>query len=180
MVLMASTPPRGNSALVMRTIVRLGLRMSWRITMGFVKNTVASDVGVCRDLFFTRTGHYDDDIEGETQLESYMTKFQKASGSKVDSRGIKPMPAGGCDALAGRVLVIGGKDDVIVDEQALEETAEYWGPSQDQRTVVVIDKCPHDLMLATPWLAVADSIVSWIECGGYKQIAVPEVHMPRV
>jgi pimeloyl-ACP methyl ester carboxylesterase len=122
-------------------------------------------------MFFTRNSGYDESIEGDAVLKKYMSEFQKARDSKVNARGVTPMAPGGCEALAGRVLVVGGRDDVIVDEVALQETAEYWGQLPEQQKLVVLDRCPHDMMLASQWREAADCVISWILEDGYLPTA---------
>lgn len=158
MVLLASTPPSGNSALVMRTIFRLGLPFSWRITMGFVRNGVAKDVSLCRDMFFTRKGqHFDKQIEDDHALSKYCQNFALASSTRLQTKDITPIPTS-TPSLAGKVLVLGGEDDVIVDVSALQETAEFW-----KGDLVVLPNTPHDLILASTRDLVASKLAQWLE-----------------
>jgi pimeloyl-ACP methyl ester carboxylesterase len=177
LILVASTPPSGNGALVWRTVFRLGLPMAWKIAMGFVRNNAATDLRVCRDMFFTRsvdaaagkdltgevqTTRYDKSVEGDDILLTYMEEFRRASQVKVNMRGITAIKRDDASPpvdLGGRVLVIGGADDVIVDVPALEEAAQVWGAGGE---TVVLPNCPHDLMLASNRDLVADIILDWI------------------
>lgn len=158
MILLASTPPSGNSALIRRTIFRLGVWQSWKITMGFIRNTMSKDVGVCRDMFFTSTDKYfDERIEGDDVLKKYAQKFEMSVSSKLDTRDVIPIIEG-VPALAGKVLVMGGEDDVLIDKHALEEAAAFWGGG-----LVVLSDTPHDLMLATTRDYVAYKIINWLK-----------------
>jgi pimeloyl-ACP methyl ester carboxylesterase len=177
LILVASTPPSGNGALVWRTVFRLGLPMAWKITMGFIRTNVATDVRVCRDMFFTRTtadavgtdmtgelqtSQYDNDVEGDDILMTYMEEFRRSSQIKVNMRGLIAMKRDKASPpvdLGERVLVIGGADDVIVDVTALEEAAQFWGARGE---TVLLPNCPHDLMLASNRDRVADVILDWI------------------
>jgi pimeloyl-ACP methyl ester carboxylesterase len=161
LVLMASSPPSGNAKLIWRTIGRVGPVMSWRITMGFVRKSVASDAALARDMFFSRPGTgYDEAVEGEAALSTHMAEFAKAAKSRVDTRRLTPLTDRSVSrGMERRVLVVGGRDDIVVDETALAETAAFWGCSSPP---VVLDGCPHDLMLATHWEKSFDVVHDWI------------------
>lgn len=163
LVLLASTPPAGNRGMVLRTVRRYGLGMAWRITVGFVRRTVATDVGVARDLFFTRRGtgrEVDEGVESDAAVAGWMEEFAKAGEHVVDMRTVTPLTDRGvADGMVGRVLVVGGEDDVIVDEVALWDAAEFWRCAAPPR---LLPRCPHDLMLATNWETAFDAVYSWI------------------
>lgn len=160
LVLMASTPPSGNGALVWRTVKRFGIGFSWRLTMGFVRQNCAKDVAVCRELFFTQNEDIDVEIEGDDVLQEYMSNFAQAGLNPTDTRGIRPLkgPAT-ADGETIPTLVVGGSEDTIVDEIAFEETARYW---QSQQDAVVIGGAAHDLMLITKWQEAADIVYDWL------------------
>lgn len=162
LVLLSATPPSGNSSIVFRTVRRFGLRMSWRITMGFVRNTVSQDPSVCRDLFFSRNVEAaDPELESDEMLQKYMKEFAKAGQSRVDTRGITAIANPSiADSMDGRVSVIGGSEDIIVDSQALDETALFW-TSKDP--VTLLPDVPHDMMLATGWEKCADVVLDAVE-----------------
>ena len=76
-------------------------------------------------------------------------------------------------------LVVGGKQDFMVDEKGCLETANYFGYVQDdkekaeamseetaekqkQRGLLMVDG-PHDLMLIPQWKNIADELQSWLQ-----------------
>mmetsp|Transcript_14348 Transcript_14348/g.18252 ORF Transcript_14348/g.18252 Transcript_14348/m.18252 type:complete len:81 (+) Transcript_14348:153-395(+) len=66
----------------------------------------------------------------------------------------------GKDASSGSVLpslVIGAKDDFIVDKEGVEELARYYGVN-----AVMVDS-PHDVMLGSKWRNAANEIRSFLE-----------------
>lgn len=161
LVLMASLPPGGRNKLVLRTFPKVGPRLSWRITLGFVRRTVTTDMSVARDMFFTRPGRdRDEAMEGDAQLAEWMGEMAKAAEHVVDMRTVTPLTDSAiASGLEGRVLVVGGKDDVIVDETALDETAAFWRCAIPP---ILLDGSPHDLMLATNWEAAFDAVFAWV------------------
>jgi hypothetical protein len=54
-------------------------------------------------------------------------------------------------------LVMGAKDDFLVDEIGLEETAAYFGLEQP----LIVDS-PHDVMLGAKWRNGADALDAWL------------------
>lgn len=163
LVLLASSPPAGNRGMVMRTVRKHGLALAWRITLGFVRRTVASDVEVARDMFFTRRGSrgrtVDDEVEGDAVIEPWMREFAAAADHPINMRSVQPLTdRTAVSGMAGRVLVMGGEDDVIVDEVALRDAADFWGA----REPLLLPRTPHDLMLATGWEAAFDAMYAWI------------------
>jgi len=54
-------------------------------------------------------------------------------------------------------LVLGARDDVVVDVPAIQETAEYFGVSP-----VIIDALAHDCMLDTNWTQAAEQLDLWM------------------
>jgi hypothetical protein len=60
------------------------------------------------------------------------------------------------------VAIFGSEKDFIVDRQALEETAKYFGAS----SVRMID-APHDIMLGSLWAEGATELLTWLEESSY-------------
>merc|ERR1712203_164850 len=65
---------------------------------------------------------------------------------------VKAVPAGKLP-----VLVVGGEKDMIVDREALEETARAYGMDEP----VILKGVPHDAMLDVKWVETADLIIDW-------------------
>lgn len=157
-VLLASTPPSGTSALAWRITKQLGFWKSMRLTMGFVRRSCVNDVGICREMFFSsKTAEgFVEDIEGDDALIRYMG-YMKMTQTCLDSKSIKT-PVEGTGALKGKVLVFGAELDNLVDRKALEETAEMW-----EGDLKVLENAPHDLMLYSRWDVAAKTLLDWIE-----------------
>lgn len=149
LVLLAPTPPSGNSRLIWRSLWRQSPAKSARITLGFARGLVGRDAALAREVFFS--AHESDD-----DVARYMAEFRKSLVCRNDVKSVKPLVREE-GVLEGRVLVIGGRDDALVDVEALEETAAFWGADAP----VVIDDTPHDLMLTKARGEVARRIVDW-------------------
>jgi hypothetical protein len=54
-------------------------------------------------------------------------------------------------------LVMGAKDDYLVDQEGLEETAAYFGVEEP----LIVDS-PHDVMLGRKWSNAADALEAWL------------------
>lgn len=158
LVLLASTPPTGNNALILRTVRRLGLRQSFRITMGFARKTVMKDLSVCRDMFFSsqNASYFNPTIEGDDVLKDYMTRFSTNSLS-VDMTTLKDLVRPRDDHISFPTLAVCGSEDIIVDEQGAREAAEMWGGD-----FVLVDGAPHDLMLYSEWQRPAAIVRDWL------------------
>lgn len=118
---------------------------------------------MARDIFFTRRGRpdreLDEEVEGDAVLKSWMREYSAAAEHPVDTRSLVPLTdTAAVGAMAGRVLVVGGEDDVIVDEVALRDAADFWRAAPP----LVLPRAPHDVMLATGWEAVFDAVYAWI------------------
>ena len=59
-------------------------------------------------------------------------------------------------ADAPSVLVMGGRDDFVVDEQGVEDTAKAFGVEP-----VFLPGVAHDLMLDTRWETAAGALYEW-------------------
>ncbi|KAK1576970.1 hypothetical protein Q3G72_017940 [Acer saccharum] len=56
------------------------------------------------------------------------------------------------------VLVVGAKDDFIVDAEGLNETGRFYGVSP-----VCVEGIAHDMMLDSSWEKGAAAILSWLD-----------------
>lgn len=170
LVLLASVPPTGNSAMTLRIFFDKGLRVAYMITMGFIFSTCATKLDVCREMFFSPKGApgFSESIEGDEVLLEYMELF-KLTKKKLDPKSLRsssPMDRSEhTRKLSGRVLVLSGSADIIVDEKGVHETAEFW-----DTTAHIVPGAPHDLMLYSGWEEVASGIWNWLETGTYEAI----------
>lgn len=158
LVLLASSPPSGNSKLVRRVFFKRGIRTTWQVTRALITNALTSDLELCREVFFSSVDvpEFDPAVEGDDIIRSYMPLFGQIS-ARIDTRSWKPLQQP--DVLPNRpMLAIGGSEDLIVDEEAVRETASFWNGDS-----IIIDRAPHDIMLYSRWRHVANLINDWIE-----------------
>lgn len=126
--------------------------------MGFVKRTAATDLDLCREMFFSTkdSAAYTDDWESDEKLLGYM-ELLKTSGPIMDVKSLKKVVRG-TGGLKGRVYVVGGLSDSLVDRPALEESARFW--DGDLR---LVENGPHDLMLFSQWEDIAAGVLRWMD-----------------
>lgn len=158
MILLAPAPPKGYAALGNRIKSKAGFWTTLRITFGFIFKLVSSNVSLCREMFFSakEVDGFSEELEGDEQLRTYMKHFKSARQTiRVEcmKKGIQATAS-----MSGNVLVIGGADDLIVDQQAIEETAAFWNGQYH-----IIEHAPHDLMLCSKWQQVAHLMLAWLE-----------------
>jgi len=163
-VSMCSVPPSGNSKTTMRYL-RRSLLDTYKITVGFVLKKVITDDTICRECFFGGTiddfGISDEDL---ARYQSYMERDSRATLDVVDLGKRAPSKTANQDGRAPfrsdlpPCLVIGARNDFIVDEIANAETATYYGVDQP----VYIDS-PHDVMVGRNWKNGASALYDWIE-----------------
>ena len=175
-ITMCSVPPSGNGKLTLRYLQR-SLIDSYKITAGFAMKKCITDKKLCRDLFFGGSSSEDNDSSGisDDDIERYQTNFKLDSDdATIDLIDLgKQLPSFQCtkDGIAPFInaqdgdgttfpptLVVGAKDDFIVDEQAVVETATYF----DSGKPAVVDS-PHDVMLGSTWKNTATIILEFIE-----------------
>jgi len=156
MALLASVPPSGNAGLIGRYLWRSPW-LAARITWGFATRAFERDAGLCRELFF-ESEMADEDVK------VYMQRMKDGcpAGTRLlDLRalaGSLPVPAAGSLAGGPAVLVFGGDKDVIVDAEALDETARAHGV-----TPVRLPGAAHDAMLGPRWRDAAEVLLAWLQ-----------------
>eukprot|EP00930_Biecheleria_cincta_P038021 TRINITY_DN26121_c0_g1_i2.p1 TRINITY_DN26121_c0_g1~~TRINITY_DN26121_c0_g1_i2.p1 ORF type:complete len:406 (-),score=47.25 TRINITY_DN26121_c0_g1_i2:70-1260(-) len=153
-VLLSSVPPSGNSGLGARYFQRdffLGARITW----GMVTRAFEQDLQLSREMFF------DADMPSE-KVKAYTQAMGNGCPSGTRLLDLSKLPRSLPVAVVkpGKlpVLVIGGDKDVIVDREALEETAMAHGLASP----VILEGVAHDAMLDTQWRKAADEIFSWL------------------
>lgn len=159
-VLLASKPPVNHNDLTWRITEKYGLRFAWRITTGFAFKRFVDNLDLTREVFFSDKGfpEFNESIEGDDVLREYMKNFE-TSKLPVDLKTTQ-VPVRSPGDLYGRMLVLGGELDRIIDVEALKETAEFFGVPG---TEVVMRHAPHDLMLSSLWKTTADAILDWLD-----------------
>lgn len=167
---MCSVPPSGNGKMTMR-FLRRSLVQSWRITKGFAMKKCITDPSLCRRLFFggdkvvRDDGTEDDYGVLDSDIVRYQQYFERDTEATIDLFDLaKQLPSDACiDGRAPFVsqlppcLVIGAKDDYIVDWEGNVETAKYFG----LEAPTYVDS-PHDVMLGRKWQNAADALDEWI------------------
>ena len=177
--MICSVPPSGNGKMTMR-FLRRSLTDSWKITMGLAFKKCLHDDQLCRELFFggkKKMKHcindkgekiiYEEDWGvSDEDLKRYQRYFVRDSVATIDLGDlVKNLPSYHVDSL-GRAtfsdriphtIVVGAKDDFIVDKEGVEETATYFGVNP-----IYVDS-PHDIMLGRNHLECAKVINQWLE-----------------
>lgn len=154
MVLLSSVPPSGNFSLALRYLFTNPF-LAAKITWGFISRAFEKDVSLCRELFF------DEDMPDEL-VNGYMTQMVEGcpDGTRLlDLRQLQkslPVPQPPLGAI--KVQVLGGDRDVIVDQEALKETAKANGVEP-----VILPNVAHDAMLGSRWQQSANAILSFLE-----------------
>jgi pimeloyl-ACP methyl ester carboxylesterase len=170
-VTMCSVPPSGNGKLTMRYL-RRSLRDSYKITAGFAMKKCLRDASLCRELFFGGEKRVIDDEEVEDygisdeDVFRYQSYFARDSEATIDLFDLaKKLPSlkttDGKAPFVGILppcLVMGGKDDFIVDSEGVEETATYFGLQEP----LIVDS-PHDVMLGRKWTNAANALDQWLQ-----------------
>ncbi|KAK9809638.1 hypothetical protein WJX73_009909 [Symbiochloris irregularis] len=152
MALFCSASPNGNQGVFGRFFMRNpwnAIQLAWSF---ITKNFLKSDV-VCRRMFFS------DDLS-----EEELTRYQgmlKQHASPVPVVNLSAMRKE-VPLLAAReglppIMVLGGARDCILDEQAVQETAQHYGVQ-----ALIMDDMAHDCMLDTQWQQAADHLVAWV------------------
>ena len=144
MVLLCSVSPRGSTGTVMRYLLQKP-KLAWEIVRAFVFKEAATDLAICRRVFFSETAPSD------STVREYMEYFAVDSVVGLDTRTAPQQFPGKTSAGEdGRcswlerlppTLVVGADADLVVDNKAVEETAEFY----DSQLVWV--RGPHDIML---------------------------------
>lgn len=158
MVLVASTPPDGLSKVLFRSLFKLGIRKSITLTLGFARRLCATDVNVCREMFYSQedTPGFLEEYEGDEKLREYMSLLQLTK-KNLDRNSLRSIVKD-TGSLHGNVLVIGGELDCLVDGKGVEETAHFWGAQP-----YVFPNAPHNLILYSRWKDVAEYVNEWLK-----------------
>jgi pimeloyl-ACP methyl ester carboxylesterase len=144
LVLLCSVSPRGSTGTVMRYLFQKP-KLAWEIVRAFVFKEAATDVAICRRVFFSDTEPSD------AKVSQYMANFAVDSKVGLDTRTApQQFPGktgagddGRCSWLERLppTLVVGADADKVVDKKAVEETADFY----DSKLIWV--EGPHDIML---------------------------------
>ncbi|KAF7820017.1 chloride peroxidase [Senna tora] len=149
--LVCSVPPSGNSGLVWRYLFSKPIA-AFKVTRSLAAKAFQSSLSLCRETFFSAT--MEDHI-----VKRYQELMKESSRMPLfDLRKLNaslPVPkASNCPL---DILVLGAKDDFIVDAEGLKETASFYGVSP-----VFVEAIAHDMMLDISWEKGAKVILSWL------------------
>lgn len=161
LVLLCSVSPRGSTGTVLRYIFQKP-KLAWEIVRAFVFKEAATDLAICRKVFFSEAQPPD------AKVVEYMTYFAADSKVGLDTRTAPQQFPGKTGAAEdGRcswlqrlppTLVVGAEDDLVVDNKAVQETADFY----DSKLLWV--KGPHDIMLdPVEGEPAAQGILKWIQ-----------------
>jgi pimeloyl-ACP methyl ester carboxylesterase len=172
LITMCSIPPSGHSKMTMRVLWR-SIFDAWKIVKGIPMKKAITDPLLCRQLFFggkprvlNHNGTIDNFGVSDEDVSRYQSYFARDSIVATDMSDLAENPPK-TDGKGRAIfvsdylppaLVIGAKDDFLVDFEANLETAKYYGLQKP----VIVDS-PHDVMLGRNWQNCASTIHHWIE-----------------
>lgn len=177
-VTLCSVPPSGNGKITLRYLRRSPIA-GWRITAGFALKKCLTNGELCRTLFFGGpkvSGEGDEIMDrgiSDEDLTKYQGYFARDSAATIDIMDLpRHLPSKVTDSN-GRAcfrakldqlpcLVAGAIDDYIVDREALDETATYFGLAKTDVMPLLIDS-PHDVMLGAKWNNAAEKLNGWLD-----------------
>ncbi|KAJ4825603.1 hypothetical protein Tsubulata_022674 [Turnera subulata] len=150
-VLACSVPPSGNSGLVWRYLFSKPIA-AFKVTRSLAAKAFQTDLALCKETFFSSTME-------DHQVARYQELMKESSRLPLfDLRKLNaslPVPAVPKSSI--QVLVLGAKDDFIVDAEGLNETGQFYGVSP-----ICIEGVAHDMMLDCSWEKGARVIISWL------------------
>jgi pimeloyl-ACP methyl ester carboxylesterase len=164
---LGSVPPSGNKAMVGRFLKR-DPWASAKLTYAFIAATFARDAKTCRECFLSADA---DDALVESvraRIEAQLSPLRLLDLGDMNRRVPLPAPGAGSAAATVPSLVLRGKQDGVVDEEAAAEL-EGWlkgsGGKTNNNKVrrVEIDRMAHDVMLDVRWEEAARELVAWLE-----------------
>jgi len=149
---LASVPQSGNKDIVGRFLVRTPV-LAMKITWWFIRKSFGESEEACRTCFFSP------ELPDEV-LRRYMNEFKNSSPTRlIDLKAMNeiiPLPAPPSDGPPA--IVVGAKQDKIVDSEAVFELARHWRVEP-----VVLDGVAHDVMLDTKWEVAATAVAAWLK-----------------
>lgn len=150
-VLVCSVPPSGNSGLVWRYLFSKPIA-AFKVTRSLAAKAFQTDLPLCKETFFS--------AEMEDHLVQWYQELMKESSRLplFDLRKLNAsLPVPSVPESSIQVLVVGAKDDFIVDAEGLNETGRFYGVSP-----VSVAGVAHDMMLDCSWEKGASVILSWL------------------
>ncbi|KAH7556877.1 hypothetical protein JRO89_XS11G0006000 [Xanthoceras sorbifolium] len=147
-----------------------------RVTRSLAAKAFQTDLSLCKETFFSSTMkdplvlrfvhdlsllvHKSAILHVATHIYCYQELMKESSRMPLfDLRKLNaslPVPSVPKSSL--EVLVVGAKDDFIVDAEGLNETGRFYGVSP-----VCVEGVAHDMMLDSSWEKGAAVILSWLD-----------------
>ena len=177
--MMCGVPPSGNGRMTMR-FLRKSLVQSYKITVGFAMKKCLTNAALCRDLFFggppvvlverqedaTKTSMLDDHGISDADIQRYQGYFARDSAATIDLFDLAKQLPSAVAVEGGKApfdlpparMVLGARQDFIVDREGVEETARFF----DIQEPVYVDS-PHDVMLGSQWTNAAHALDRFLE-----------------
>ncbi|XP_010450926.1 PREDICTED: uncharacterized protein LOC104733014 isoform X2 [Camelina sativa] len=150
-VLVCSVPPSGNSGLVLRYLFSKPVA-AFKVTFSLAAKGFQKSIPLCRETFFSEA--MDDQL-----VKRYQDLMTKSSRMPLfDLRKLNAsLPVPKPMENSTKVLVLGAKDDFIVDDEGLKETGRFY-----EVEPVCIESVAHDMMLDCSWEKSADVLLNWL------------------
>ncbi|GAY43899.1 hypothetical protein WN943_005283 [Citrus x changshan-huyou] len=151
-VLVCSVPPSGNSGLVWRYLFTKPIA-AFKVTHSLAAKAFQTDLSLCKETFFSSS------MEDHLVLRYQELMKESSRMPLFDLRKLNAsLPVPSVPKSSIKVLVLGAKDDFIVDAQGLSETGSFYGVSP-----VCVEGVAHDMMLDCSWEKGASVILSWLD-----------------
>ncbi|XP_057753227.1 uncharacterized protein LOC130972906 [Arachis stenosperma] len=150
-ILVCSVPPSGNSGLVWRYLFTKPIA-AFKVTRSLAAKAFQTSLPLCRETFFSATME-DHIVKRYQELMKESSRLPLFDLRKLNAS----LPVPSAPNCPVDVLVLGAKDDFIVDAEGLNETAKFYSVPP-----VCVDAVAHDMMLDVSWEKGAKVILSWI------------------
>lgn len=150
-VLVCSVPPSGNSGLVWRYLFSKPIA-AFKVTRSLAAKAFQTSLPLCKETFFSAAME-DQLVARYQQLMTESSRMPLFDLRKLNAS----LPVPRLEDPAFEVLVVGAKDDFIVDMEGLNETGRFYGVP-----TVCIEGVGHDIMIDCSWRNGAESILSWL------------------
>ncbi|KAK8588634.1 hypothetical protein V6N13_087541 [Hibiscus sabdariffa] len=149
--LICSVPPSGNSGLVWRYLFSKPIA-AFKVTRSLAAKAFQTSLPLCRETFFSAT------MEDNLVLRYQELMKESSRMPLFDLRKLNAsLPVPKMTDYSTEILVLGAKDDFIVDAEGLDETGRFYGVPP-----ICIEGVAHDMMLDCSWKEGANVILSWL------------------
>ncbi|XP_015583718.1 uncharacterized protein LOC8263602 isoform X1 [Ricinus communis] len=150
-VLVCSVPPSGNSGLVWRYLFSKPIA-AFKVTLSLAAKAFQTDLSLCKETFFT-SAMEDHLVMRYQELMKESSRMPLFDLQKLNAS----LPVPSVPKSSIEALVIGARDDFIVDAEGLAETGRLYGVSP-----ICVEGVAHDMMLDCSWEKGAEHILLWL------------------